>query len=248
MPQFGRVSSVKVTHGTKGRRSGISDLFGSLLMIAITLVAGVAAFGWINGQAATSERAYGNSVGSNINLLDERFTVVTQTFYGAGAGPCSGGISPNFQCTGASFWLFDNGQAPFNLSTIQIRNLTDIPSTATNPNPLDVLFYTASSTGCAVGTQTCGFIAYNKAGTSAICTNTQALPTLDGFYQNNGVTDIPPPLLGQSQLSNDPYQISMPTAATCTAGAMYLYDGITYSFTFNGVYGNSVPVTATVSG
>jgi len=215
-------------------------------MIAITLVAGVAAFGWINGQAATSERAYGNSVGSNINLLDERFTVVTQTFYGPVGGPCTAGSYPNLECTGASFWVFNNGQAAFNLSTIQVKNLTDTPDEL----PINILFYTVtnSPTGCSVGTQNCGFIAYNKAGTSTVCSNTQGLPTLNGFYQNNGVTDIQAPLLMQSQLSNTPYQISMPTAATCTAGTMYLYDGITYSFTFNGVYGISVPVTATVSG
>jgi flagellin-like protein len=239
---------MKLSGNMKRRRSAISDLFGSLLMIAITLIAGVAAFGWINGQAATSEKAYGNSVGNNINLLNERFTVVTQTFYAGGGGACTAGISPNFQCDGASFWIFNNGQAGFNLSTIQVRNLTDIPSTAANPNPVNIIFYTASNTGCPVGTQTCGFAAFNKAGTSLTCSNTQALPTINGFYQNNGLNDIPPPLLLQNQLSNNPYQIAMPTAATCSAGPMYIYDGITYTFTFNGLYGNSVPVTVTVSG
>jgi flagellin-like protein len=239
---------MKLSMKPNARRRAISDLFGSLLMIAITLIAGVAAFGWINSQAATSERAYGNSVGNNINLLNERFTVVTQTFYGGGGGACSGGTSPNFQCTGASFWIFNNGQAAFNLSTVQLRNLTDIPSTAANPNPVNIIFYAVSNTGCASGAQTCGFAAYNKAGTSQICSNTQALPVISGFYQNNGVSNIVPPLLLQNQLSNRPYQITMPTAATCTAGAQYLYDGITYTFTFNGLYGNSVPVTVTVSG
>ena len=239
---------MKLNRSMKGRRSAISDLFGSLLMIAITLIAGVAAFGWINGQAATSEKAYGNSVGNNINLLNERFTVVTQTFYAGGGAACTGGTSPNFECDGASFWVFNNGQASFNLSTIQVRNLTDIPNTAANPNPLNIIFYTASDSGCPLGPQTCGFAAYNKAGTSLTCSNTQALPTLNGFYQNNGVSDVPAPTLLQNQLTNNPYQISMPTAATCAAGPMYLYDGITYTFTFNGLYGNSVPVTVTVSG
>jgi len=238
---------MKLTRLTK-RRVGISDLFGSLLMIAITLVAGVAAFGWINGQAATSERAYGNSVGNNINLLNERFTVVTQTFYAGVGSPCTAGTSPNFQCTGASFWIYNNGQAAFNLTYIQAQNLTDIPPTAANPNPLNIIFYTVSNTGCAVGTQNCGFTAYNKAGTAVTCANTQALPTLNGFYENNGVNNIPAPLLYSNQLSNSPYQIAMPTAATCSAGPMYLYDGITYTFTFHGVYGNVVPVTVTVSG
>ena len=240
---------MKLAHRRSAGRRAISDLFGSLLMIAITLVAGVAAFGWINGQAANSERAYGNSVGSNINLLNERFTVVTQTFYGNLGGACTGGTSPNFECTGANFWIYNNGIAGFNLSSIHVQNVTDIPSTASNPNPLNIFFYTASNTPCTAGSgQVCGFSAYNKPGTSVICFDTAALPTLNGFYQNNGFSDTPPPLLLQNQLSNNPYQIAMPTAATCSAGPQYLYDGVTYTFTFNGIYGNSVPVTVTVSG
>jgi hypothetical protein len=218
-------------------------------MIAVTLIAGVAVFGWINGQAANSESAYGNSVANNVNFLDERFVEVTQAFSGAGAnGICSGG-SP-VQCTGGSFWVYNTGSVGFTLLSLQIKNLTDIPGSAANPNPLNIIYYTASLSACSPTTQNCGFVAFNKAGTSKVCYSVLAWSSSalqPGFYQNTG--NYIPTVLAQGQLTAYPYQITMPTATsgTCTT-AMYLYDGIAYTFTFTGLYGNSFSTTVTVSG
>lgn len=41
-------------------------------MIAITLIAGATALGWVNGQASSSDNAVGNSAAKNINFLNER--------------------------------------------------------------------------------------------------------------------------------------------------------------------------------
>ena len=228
------------------KRRGISELLATLIMIAVTLIAGVAVFGWINGQAANSEKAYGNSVANNVNFLNERFVEVTQTFSGTGAkGVCSGG-SP-VQCTGASFWVYNTGSVGFTLLSLQIKNLTDIPGSAANPNPLNIIFYIASSSGCSSTTQNCGFVAFNKAGTSTFCSSVSSWSssTLQpGFYQNSGI----PTVLGQGQLTAYPYQITMPTAGTCSAGSMYLYDGIAYTFIFTGLYGNSFSTTVMVNG
>jgi flagellin-like protein len=57
------------------RRKGISELMGAVLMIAITLVAGVAAFGWVMSQTSISENAYGSHAAANINYLNERETI-----------------------------------------------------------------------------------------------------------------------------------------------------------------------------
>jgi len=221
-------------------------------MLVVTLVAGAAAFGWINGQAASSEGAYGQSVANNVNFLNERFVVLTESFSGIGVGgSCSGGTSPNFQCTGSSFWIYNTGQVGFTLYSICIKNLTNIPSAAANPNPLNILFYTAKTIACSSGSQTCGFIAYNKAGTTTVCSNTAAFSIVTnqpGIYQVISGTAQPPQILSQSQLSSNPYQIAMPTALTCTAGAMYLYDGLAYTFTFTGLYGNTFTTTVTVNG
>lgn len=209
---------------------------GTLIMVAITLIAGAAVFGWIDGQAGSSENAYGQSVASNVNFLKERFVEVSQSYSGASGGACSGG-SPA-QCAGASFWLYNNGQVEFTLYSLRIASNSV-------SYPLNILFYSV----CTVSSPNCGFVAYNAAG-SPICSNNAALNPLspNGFYQYNGVSNGVPSALSQSQLSAYPYQIIMPTAATCSAGAQYLYNGITYTFTFTGLYGNTFQTTLTVNG
>jgi flagellin-like protein len=235
------------------RRPGLSELTGTLLMVGITLVAGAAVIGWVNGQASTSENAYGNSVANNVDFLQERFAMVTQTFGSSSGGACSGGTSPNFQCTAASFWVYNSGKVAFTLYSIQIKNLTDIPKTFANPNPLNILFYAGANSACASGTQNCGFVYYNKAGSTAICSDTNALAAVagggyqPGFYQNS----LPPVSLPQNQLTPNPYQIMMPPNTYGTGSAcatQYLYDGLSYTFTFTGLYGNVFSTTLTVNG
>jgi len=167
------------------RRKGLSELVGTLAMVSITLVAGAAVFGWINGQANSSETAYGVSVANNINFLRERFVVVTQSFSTNG-GSCSG------SCNQLSFWAYNDGQITFSLLTVRIQNLTDIPSGAVNKNPLNILFYAGSASACSPppSPQTCGFVAYNKAGTLQVCWDTAAWSSIGdqpGFYQSNAL-------------------------------------------------------------
>jgi len=56
---------------------GISDLMATILLVAVTLIAGAALFGWVNGQAAANENQIGASGASNINNLNEKFSVPT---------------------------------------------------------------------------------------------------------------------------------------------------------------------------
>jgi flagellin-like protein len=243
------------------RRRGLSELMGTLIMVTITLIAGAAVFGWINGQANSSETAYGVSVANNINFLHERFVVVTQSF---SASPpqnpsiaCStvGGANPHYYCTLLTFWVYNSGQVGFNLYSVRIQNLSDIPNgfgiCATSGGcPLNVLFFPASSSACSSNPQTCGFVVFNKAGTSQICYDAAAFTTAGsiyqpGFYQNG----LPPTTLAQGLLTPNPYEITMPTASTCPGGgAQYLYDGLAYTLTFTGLYGNSLSTTVTVNG
>jgi flagellin-like protein len=223
----------------RGKRAGLSEITGTLIMIAVTLIAGAAVFGWVNGQAGNSETAYGTSVANNVNFLNEKFVEVAQTFTGTGVGGvCSGGTSPNFRCTGANFWMYNNGRVSLTIYSIQIKNLTDIPGSALNPNPLNIRFY-ADASGCP--SSSCGFIAYNKAGTSTLCSSTTGA---NGITYSGGVV----PTLSTSTLSSSAYAITMPTGVTCSAGAQYLYDGIAYTFTFTGLYGNTYSSTITVNG
>src|SRR2546422_1157668 len=57
------------------RRRGVSELSGTLMTMAITLVAGTAVFGYVRTQANVSELAYGQNVGSTLNFLQERFVI-----------------------------------------------------------------------------------------------------------------------------------------------------------------------------
>ena len=45
------------------------------MMMAITLVAGTAVFGYVRTQANISELAYGQNVGGTLNFLQERFVI-----------------------------------------------------------------------------------------------------------------------------------------------------------------------------
>jgi len=66
-------------------------------MISITLVAGAAVFGFVNGESGTSAQAVGNDVSSNINFLNEREVIVYAAMQG---------VSPSTQ---ANVWVYNFG-------------------------------------------------------------------------------------------------------------------------------------------
>ena len=97
------------------KRGAVSELVGTLLMVALTLIAGAAVFSWINGQASSSEAAYGASVANNVNFLRERFSIVSMNFSNGGlAAPCTA------TCSSLSVYLYNNGQLVDNISRISI--------------------------------------------------------------------------------------------------------------------------------
>ncbi len=86
------------------RRVAISEVFGSLLSIAVTVIAGAAVFGYVNNQARVSEVNYANSVANTNNYLAESFKVIDIYF------PSS---------TQIAFWVYNSGNT--NLQTFQVR-------------------------------------------------------------------------------------------------------------------------------
>jgi flagellin-like protein len=225
----------------KRRRVAVSELVGTLIMVAITLTAGAAVFGWINGQASSSEGAYGASVANNINFLKERFVVVSQSFGEWPSGACTG--TPK-ECTMMSFWIYNSGQVAFTLASLNIYSQSA---------PLDITFYTGSGSACSASSQNCGFIVYSTVTGAQVCSDIGAWQGIvsgdqPGFYLNTSPSPSLPTTLGQGVLSPSPYQVAMPTAATCSAGAQYLIDGATYTLTFTGLYGNTVSTSVTVNG
>jgi flagellin-like protein len=92
--------------GMKRRRPAISEVTGTLIMVAITLVAGAAVFGFVNAQSGSSANAVGKSAASNINFLNEREQIVTAAIFGA---------SPSYQ---AQIWVYNSGSiSPENMTS-----------------------------------------------------------------------------------------------------------------------------------
>lgn len=193
-----------------GRHIAISEFIATLIMIAVTLVAGTSAFGWILLQTGTSENSYGNSVAVNVNFLNERFVLVSESFSGTGGGPCAAGA-----CTNASLYVYNTGTVDFTLFTIQIRNLT----ATTDSVPVNLIF--------------------NATGYSEHLGQVKICDSLGGF---SGPIK---PLRQGGISSSPPYGILMPVAGPCPT---HLFDGITYSFTLTGLYGNIVTQSITPNG
>ena len=148
--------------GRAMKRRGVSELVGTLLMVAITLVAGAAAFSWVNGQTNSSENIYGANAAAGVNYLQEHFAPITETFTGAAGAACGPLAAP--VCTIANFWVFNNGRVPFTLASLQIQ------SAPGSSNPLNIVFTSTS------------FTAYNSGGTAISCS-----PSTPGFSGTNPI-------------------------------------------------------------
>ncbi|MEM0287407.1 MAG: archaellin/type IV pilin N-terminal domain-containing protein [Nitrososphaerota archaeon] len=86
------------------RQRGISDLVGALLTVAITIIAGVAVFSFVNSQAGVSENIYGQSVGNTVSFLAEKFIIVDINYSNNG--------------NSLSIWLYNTGN--INLRVVQV--------------------------------------------------------------------------------------------------------------------------------
>ncbi len=92
----------------------------------MTLVAGGALFGYVNGQAANSENKLGASNAANVNFLNERFVVPQLTFKYT---------SPMNQIT---VYLYNNGQLTDSFVEAEVYT---VPRST-----MDLLYYYCSST------------------------------------------------------------------------------------------------------
>lgn len=91
--------------------SAVSVVLGSVLMIAVTLAVGFAAWSWASSTAVSSENVYGKSVASNISYLNERF-VISNANFSATTGQ------------NVSVWIYNDGNLTVNIKQIWISNTT----------------------------------------------------------------------------------------------------------------------------
>lgn len=121
-------------------------------MIAITLIAGAAVFGFINGQTGSSAQAVGNSAAANINFLNERESIVY------------GGVN----ATGVKLWVYNSGSInPLTITNINIFSGSTKVAGCTwtfSPVPTQkvVEFPTSNSCVLAKGSYTFQVIGYYK--------------------------------------------------------------------------------------
>jgi hypothetical protein len=87
----------------------VSEIMGAIVLIAITLAIGFAAWAWSASAAASSERSYGTSIGSNINYLKEDFNIV----------------NVNFSSTNkVTVWFYNTGNVTVYIQQLWISNST----------------------------------------------------------------------------------------------------------------------------
>jgi hypothetical protein len=133
-------------------RVAISELMSALIMIAITLVAGAAVFGFVNGEAGNSASAVGNSVASNINFLNEREVVVAACLASSGGSCQAGGTYVNL-------YVYNNGQInPEKITNVFVTDLTSgklcgpiSTSTTINEGYVGAVLLSSGSSTCQTG-------------------------------------------------------------------------------------------------
>lgn len=203
------------------RRVAVSDIIGTLIMVAITLVAGAAVFGFVNGQAGNSENQYGQAVANNVNYLREHFVIVNTQF--SGCAPAGG----NRYCNQVAVSLYNNGNVGLTPKSFTLINTTKTsPSGATVPQMYIVS--TASAT-----------TAYGKTGTGA--------PAACGAGVSSGTAYAPLSTVGISSVPPTVFTITLPASCFSSASSQILV-GASYQLQILGTFGYVAQLQVTASG
>ncbi len=88
-----------------------------MLAIAMTLIAGAAAWGFVRSQAASSEGALQSGGVATNDMLSEHFSVFTMYYSTnqASGSACSGGNT----CS-AVFWVYNTGSLTFQIASVRL--------------------------------------------------------------------------------------------------------------------------------
>jgi len=199
----------------------VSELMGTLLMVGITLVAGFAIFGFVNGQAATSENQYGASVANNVNYLRESFVIVSVQFYNTGGvnGACV--TSGQKWCNEFSVSVYNNGAVTLNIKQIILKNIGTTSASGASVPPLYFNSTSATTVAYSANPPT-GAAKYGCSSTPTWATNIK-----------NGTA---PPSI---------FILSLPT---CVGQTQSILVGGNYQVTLIGAYGNVVNQQITANG
>lgn len=201
------------------KRKGLSEVIGTVLVAAMTIVAGAAIFGYVNGQAGTASQAYGQAVGNSINYLNEKFTVVEMSIANVTCGTSS--------CGSFTLWIYNTGV--ITLSVFQVRLYS--PSTPSAWH-FDLLFNYSAHSG--VTTNQVHDIAAGAAGcTITVTSSNYESPVFFGTGAFSAATSS----IARVQLTVPPTS-STPSGASCPSFGQLAHSD-TYYATVVGLYGNS---------
>jgi FlaG/FlaF family flagellin (archaellin) len=213
------------------KRVGVAEITGSLLMIALTIIAGAAVFGWAISQAGTSEGALGQNAAQQANYYHESFVAVSVQFsYNNGVTtvscPSSGG---QYWCNQVSVAVYNNGGVGLTVQSIVFGNATDKSASGYVVPKLSV---SLSLTSAKTGT-------YNMP--SYTCGSTSGVGTPENLL-SAGVSE---PIATQSSPPTV-FTFTLPSSSCATTSS--ILDGALYSVQVVGLYGNVVTSQVTANG
>ena len=93
------------------QRLAVSEVIGAIIMIAVTITVGFAAWAWARSAAVNAENNFGQAIGTNVTCLNENFVITNANF-----------SSTNSKQVTA--WFFNNGNGTVNISILTISNST----------------------------------------------------------------------------------------------------------------------------
>lgn len=202
-------------------------------MITVTLVAGIALVGFVNGLFSTGSGSLSNQVVANINQLGERETIVYANF---GPGTACGSLtcSPT-----TSVWIYNNGQVNLTLSAILVSGSFEYGtgSCMASPCGLTIDIGPASSSSLA---------SFSISGSTS-CSSTSS--TILSYTNGNGAGATPfPPVPGiivHSKGTIDPsnpteFKITLSSLNSCspTPTSYQFVSGQSYTFLVIGAAGS----------
>lgn len=197
-------------------------------MIGVTLTAGAAVIGWVNGQAASSEGALGSSAANQIDYSKESFVVVSVQFYYSSTGapgvfaacPSSGSPAETY-CNEVSVAIYNNGAVGLTIGSISLVNSTKTSVSGAPVPSLSVSFAWQSKSATYTGT--------------ASCSGTVGTPSMAAPTQPIGLESVPPSV----------FTFTLPTNCPTNDGIL---DGASYTLQVVGLYGNIITTQLTANG
>jgi hypothetical protein len=199
-------------------------------MIALTIIAGAAVFGWAITQAGTSEGALGQSAAKQANYYSESFVAVSVQFsYNNGvttsACPSSGGQN---WCNQVSVAVYNNGGVGLTVQSINLVNATYKSASGSVVPKLSMTLSLASAT-----TGTYNVPSYTCGSTSGAGSSESLLSS--GVSEPIATESTPPTV----------FTFTLPSSCATTSTIL---DGALYSVQIVGLYGNVVTSEVTANG